>query len=67
MPNISVRLSDEDIEILDQLVVGVRAYYLRKSETMPTLRTIDTTRSSALRHLLAAWKHGMHAAEEFKS
>ena len=60
MPSISIRLSDDDVETIDRLVVAVRAYYEREAKAMPVLAQVarETTRSSALRDLLLAWKHG---------
>ena len=60
MPNLSLRMSDDEVETLDRLVVAVRAYYESQSKTMPMLAQVakETTRSSALRDLLLAWKHG---------
>ena len=65
MPNISVRLSDDDLLTLDELVEAVRLYYIRQAEKVPALREVETTRSSALRDLLSAWKHNMNATKEF--
>lgn len=65
MPNFSVRLSDTDVQILDKLVVAMRAYYAVQAQSVPQLRSIETTRSSALRDLLSAWDHGMNAPEVF--
>jgi hypothetical protein len=62
--HISARMSDDEIEILDRLVVAVRAYYEREAVNVPALGphlaklAKETTRSSALRDLLLAWKHG---------
>ena len=58
--NISVRLDDDSVETLNRLVIAVRAYYERESQTMPALAQLarETNKSSALRDLLLAWKHG---------
>lgn len=60
MPTLSIRLSDEEAATLDRLVVAVRAYYDTASKDMPLLAQVgrETTKSSALRDLLLAWKHG---------
>jgi predicted transcriptional regulator len=65
MINLSVRLSDDDLQTLDELVEAVRCYYKRQAEQVPALRQIETTRSSALRDLLSSWRHGMDAPVEF--
>ena len=65
MPTVSVRLSEKEIGILDQLVEAVDAYYEKQGEKVPALRTIQTNRSSALRDLLSSWDHGMNAPESF--
>jgi hypothetical protein len=67
MPNLSIRLNDKDVETLDRLVIGVRAYYEREAKKMPALHQLakETTRSSALRDLLSAWDHGMDAPKVF--
>lgn len=60
MPNLSIRITNEDEENLDALVVAVRAYYERMADVMPIAGRYakETTRSSALRDLLLAWKRG---------
>jgi hypothetical protein len=67
MPNLSIRLSDEEVEILDRLVIGVRAYYERQVVIFPPAAKLakETTRSSALRDLLLSWEHRMNAPEVF--
>lgn len=65
MPNISVRLSDQETEILDELVTAMEQYYEEQGEKVPALRTIKTNRSTAFRDLLSSWKHGMNAPEVF--
>jgi hypothetical protein len=60
MPNLSLRISEADEENLDRLVVAVRAYYSHMADTLPVAAQMarETTRSSALRDLLLAWKRG---------
>lgn len=60
MPTLSIRINEDDEKTLDRLVVAVRAYYEREARAMPVLAQLakETTRSSALRDLLLAWKHG---------
>lgn len=66
MPTFSVRLSDQDVETLDRLVVAVRAYYEGLAPSFPPAAGLarEVTRSSALRDLLSAWEHGI--VHEFK-
>jgi hypothetical protein len=65
VPNVSVRLSDQEVGILDEFVEAMEAYYEREGKRVPALRTIKTSRSSAFRDLLSSWKHGMNAPEVF--
>lgn len=67
MPNLSLRISEADEENLDRLVIAVRAYYAHMANTLPIAAQMarETTRSSALRDLLLAWKRG-EADELFK-
>lgn len=60
MPSFHVRLSDEESAMLDRLTAAVRAKYQAMAVTIPRFAQIaeETTRSSALRDLLAAWDHG---------
>jgi hypothetical protein len=56
--NISLRINDDELETLDRLVVACRAYY--NGSDIPVVKQLarNVTRSSALRDLLLAWKHG---------
>jgi hypothetical protein len=54
---ISVRTPPEEVETLDRLVVACRAYYERQAPPFNRLAG-KVTRSSALRDLLRAWRHG---------
>jgi len=65
MPNISVSLGSPDLVALDALVDSLNEYYEREGQKIEALRHIKTTRSSALKDLLSAWKHGMNASEVF--
>jgi hypothetical protein len=60
MPNLSIRLSDKEAEDLDRLVIGVRSYYESEAVVFPPAEKLarETTRSSALRDLLLAWRRG---------
>ena len=60
MPSFHVRLSDEESAMLDRLTAAVQAKYRSMAVTIPRFNQIaeETTRSSALRDLLAAWDHG---------
>ena len=60
MPNISVRMSEGEVEDLDEFVEAVRAYYERGAGDVAVLGRIarETSRSSAIRDLLLSWKQG---------
>lgn len=60
MPDFHFRLSDDELAMLDRLKASVKASYEHTAQTMPIFKDLarDTTRSSALRALLAAWDHG---------
>lgn len=60
MPQLTFRFSDEEMAILDRLTDAVRGRYQDMAITIPRFAQIaeETTRSSALRDLLAAWDHG---------
>lgn len=60
MPSFHVRLSDEEDAMLDRLTEAVKNRYEHMAITMPIFAKLarNTTRSSALRALLAAWADG---------
>lgn len=60
MPDFHFRLSDDELAQLDRLTDAVRARYEHIALTIPRFAAVaaDTTRSSALRDLLAAWDRG---------
>jgi hypothetical protein len=60
MVPLSVRFGEAEVETLDRLVVAVRAYYESQAQAFPPAARLanEVTRSSALRDLLLAWKHG---------
>lgn len=60
MPQLTFRFSDEEIAQLDRLKDAVRTRYEQMAVTMPRFSDLarETTRSSALRDLLAAWDNG---------
>lgn len=55
-----LRLGEEEFAQLDRLTDAVRARYEHIALTIPRFAAVaaDTTRSSALRDLLAAWDRG---------
>lgn len=57
---ISMSMSDEEVECLNELVEAVRAYYERGAGDVAVLGRIarETNRSSAIRDLLLSWKQG---------
>jgi hypothetical protein len=60
MPNLSIRFNNQEVEDLDRLVVAVRSFYEREATGFAPAAKLatETTRSSALRDLLLAWRRG---------